>query len=152
MGTNPPAAARGRRAEHGARGSRDGGFSLVELLVSLFLISVAILSMASLVSTGTFINFTSANLTSVTTLASQRAEQLSSVQYGQLTGGGSLTAAVEGFSESVDVDGDGETDVTLRWRVTDLGTGKRIEVFATAADAVMADRQSITLVALVAKP
>ena len=121
-------------------------------MVSLALISVAIVAIASLVSTGTFVNHTSASLTSVTTLASDRVAQLNSLRYGQLMSGGSLTADVEGFSETIDVDGDGVADVSVRWRVTDLGTGKRIEVVANAEDAVMADRQSITLAALVAKP
>lgn len=132
--------------------SSETAFSLVELMVSLLLISVAILTTASLVMTGTFINHTSADLTAVTTLASERVAQLNSLQYGQLLAGGSLDTDVDGFSESVDVDADGIDDVSVRWLVTDLGSAKRIDVLADADDAVMSDRQSITLVALVARP
>lgn len=152
MGTDPIERAACCRVENGARRADGTGFSLVELLVSLFLISVAILSMASLVSTGTFINYTAANLTSVTTLAARRVAQLSSMRYGQLAAGGSLAADIEGFSASVDVGDDGVNDVTLRWLVTDLGNSKRIDVRADALDTVLAERQSINIVALVAKP
>lgn len=152
MGTDPTERARCRRGADGARHPEGTGFSLVEMLVSLFLISVAIVSMASMVSTGTFVNYTAANLTSVTTLASQRVAQLSSMRYGDLAAGGSLTADIEGFSASVDIDDDGVGDVTLRWLVTDLGTSKRIEVRADALDAVLAQQQSIDVVALLAKP
>jgi competence protein ComGC len=152
MFTNSIAAAKANRVGPGSIFSSETAFSLVELMVSLLLISVAILTIASLVMTGTFINHTSADLTAVTTLASTRVAQLNSLQYGQLTAGGSLDADVDGFSESVDVDDDGIEDVSLRWLVTDLGSAKRVEVLASADDAVMSDRQSITLVALVARP
>lgn len=152
MGTNSAVMTALIRGDRGSELSSGRGSSLVELMVSLALISVTILAIASLVSTGTFINHTAASLTSVTTVATQRVSQLSSLSYGQITSGGSLANDVSGFAEMVDVDGDGIADVSVRWLVTDLGTGKRIEVFANAQDAVNADRQSITLVALVAKP
>ena len=152
MGTNSAVTTRPSRTGHRSEFSRDRGSSLVELMVSLALISLAILAIASLVTTGTFINHTSGSLTSVTTVAADRVAQLSSLRYGQLSIGGSLASDVVGFAEMVDVNGDAVADVSVRWLVTDLGTGKRIEVLANAQDAVNARHQSITLVALVTKP
>jgi hypothetical protein len=152
MGTRSAVMTTLLRGGRGPELSGDRGASLVELMVSLALISVTILAIASLVSTGTFINHTAASLTSVTTVATQRVSQISSLSYWQITIGGSLANDVTGFADMVDVDGDGVADVSVRWLVTDLGTGKRIEVFANAQDAVNAARQSITLVALVTKP
>ena len=129
-----------RTAAAGAR-----GFSLVEVLVALFLIGLGVLAAAPMFIYAMQGNATGADFGSVGAIAVERMEQLRSQTFVNLPAGGSLTVSQTGYSDLTD------PDYILRWRITDDATPptlKTISVRAIAVRQVVGERKEITLTTL----
>jgi prepilin-type N-terminal cleavage/methylation domain-containing protein len=121
------------------------GFSLVEVLVALFLIALGVLAAAPMFVYAMQSNATGADFGSVGALAVERMEQLRSSSFVSLAAGGSLTVGQAGYSDSSD------PDYIVRWRITDDATPpsvKTITVRTIAVRQVVGQRKEITLTTL----
>src|SRR6266508_1158482 len=72
------------------RPAEAAGFSLIEVLISMGLLTMVSLSVAQLFMLSTRSNFTARNMSSTTALAEQKMEQLRSLQWGFATDGTGL--------------------------------------------------------------
>ncbi len=126
------------------------GFSLVEVLVAMFMAALMFLMTAQMVGPGVEANRAASDTTRASTLAGDRLEELTQLTYLNLTPGGSIAADVGGFSDTIDVDGDGRTDYIRRWEIADLGSTKRIRVRVMSTLAVVGPSKETTYVTLVA--
>ena len=104
------------------------GTTLLEALVSLLILTSVLIGGAQLIGVSVLVNRASADITNVTALAERRLEQLRGQNYAAIPVGGSVLADLPGFFDSLDTDGDGVTDYSRRWQVTDSGSSKTIEV------------------------
>lgn len=121
------------------------GFSLVEVLVALFLIGLGVLAAAPMFVYAMQGNATGADFGSVGAIAVERMEQLRSQTFVNLPAGGSLTVSQSGYSDLTD------PDYIVRWRVTDNATPptiKTITVRVIAVRQVVGERKEITLTTL----
>ena len=66
------------------------GFSLIELLVAMFVLALAALSLAQMMTTGLWVNARTKDDTQLATIAQTYMENLASVGYGGLVPGGDL--------------------------------------------------------------
>ena len=120
-------------------------FSLVEVLVALFLLGVGVLAAVPLFVHAIQGNAVGADLGTVGAEAVDRLERLRATPYDQLPAGGSLTSDVSGYSDGSD------PSRTVRWTITDNTTPaftKTITVRAIAARTVVGQRKEITLTTL----
>ena len=121
------------------------GFSLIEVLVALFLIGLGVLAAAPMFIYAMQGNATGADFGSVGAIAVERMEQLRAQTFVNLPAGGSLTVSQNGYSDLTD------PDYILRWRITDdvaPPTLKTISVRAIAVRQVVGERKEITLTTL----
>lgn len=133
-----------------ASGPANAGFTLVELLIAMFLMTIIALALAQMVGVSVATNRASTDYVEATYAATDKMEELRDIDYVTLAAGGSLDADIGGFSDILDIDGDGNNDYTRRWLVTDLGDSKRISVRVIAQLAVFGPAKDVTLVALLA--
>ena len=126
------------------------GFSLIEVLVALFMAGLVFLMTAQMLGLGLEANRAATDTTRASALAGDRLEELTQTAYLNLTPGGSIAADVGGFSDTLDVDIDGIIDYTRRWEITDLGGAKRIRVRVISTLDVVGPRKEATYVTLVA--
>lgn len=131
-------------------GASQRGFSLVELSVALFLSTVVLLGVAQLVLLGVTLDKSSADLTQVALLASDRLEQMKNLPYDQLLVGGDLETDVNGFFDRPDIDSNGVTDFVRRWTIADLGDRRLLQVRVVAQIAAAGPPRITTISALVA--
>lgn len=131
---------------------REAGFTLVEALVALFIVTMILLSIAQLMTYGLYVHETAADLTETTALAQEKLEQLRNLSYKSLVPGGSIDVNSAGFFDSSDIDGNGIVDYTRRWEITDLGDRKQIRVRVIAALNLTGGPKEATFAALVARP
>ena len=127
------------------RSSRASGFTLLEVLVALVLIGVGVLAAAPMFVYAMQGNAVAADFGSVGAIAVERMELLRSQEYGTLAPGGSLTATVNGYSDT------SNPDYVVRWQIVDnaVPAGTRaITVRATAVRRVVGARKEITLTTL----
>ena len=124
---------------------RENGFTLVEVLMALFLIGIGVLAAAPMFMYAMQGNATGADFGSVGAIAVERMETLRSMTYNDLTAGGSLAVSQAGYSDLTD------TDYVVRWQITDnvapVGT-KTIVVRAIAVRQVVGRRKEIVLTTL----
>jgi len=102
-------------------GCGDSGFTLVEALVAMFVTTLILLTIAELLVTGLYVHRSASDVTETTALAQERLEELRNRPYHLLASGGSIAVNSAGFSENLDIDGDGNNDYSRRWQVVDLG-------------------------------
>ena len=123
---------------------RVGGFSLVEVLVALFLISLGVLAAAPMFIYAMQNNAVGADYGTVGAAAVERMELLREADYGTLIPGGNRFLNIPGYSDR------SNPDITVRWAIrnTTLGpiTYKTIVVRAVANRQVVGRRKEITLV------
>lgn len=130
--------------------TNEAGFGFVETLIAMLLMSFAALSVSQMLVTGVYVSEASADLTSVTTLASQQMEILKGRDFDALAAGGALGSSVNGFSDTIDLDEDGTGEFTRRWRVLDLGLSKQIDVVVIGPPTAIGQARAIHLSAVVA--
>lgn len=134
-----------RRSDRTVSAADARGFSLVEVLVALFLIGLGVLAAAPMFIYAMQGNATGADFGSVGAIAVERMEQLRSQTFVNLPAGGSLTVSTNGYSDLSD------PDYILRWRITDNAappTIKTITVRTIAVRRVVGERKEITLTTL----
>ena len=136
-----------RKATHRGAGE---GFSLVEVLVAVFMAGLVFLMLAQMVGLSLEANRAATDTTRAGALASDRLEQLTQIDYPALAPGGSIGADLGGFFDILDVDGDGVDDYTRRWEIADLGDSKRIRVRVFSLLDVVGPAKEATYVTLVA--
>jgi len=139
-----------RSPNESASGPANAGFTLVELLIALFLLTIISLAMAQMIGVAIATNRASTDYTEATYTATDKLEELRDTDYPALAAGGSIDADIGGFCDMLDIDGDGNNDYTRRWLVTDLGDSKRISVRVVSQLSAFGPAKELTLVALVA--
>ena len=131
------------------RNKRNGeGFSLVEVLVALFMAALVFLMLAQMIGVGVEANRAASDTTKSGALAGDQLEELTQSDYADLVPGGDITADIAGFSENLDIDNDGVNDYVRRWEITDLGSEMRIRVRVIALLDVIGPPKEATYVAL----
>ncbi len=128
------------------------GFSLIEALVSIFLMSIVLLGVAQLIGVSIHLQRASEDLTSATVLAEQKLEELKNVDFNGLVPGGSINGDLPGYFDMPDVDNDGITDYTRRWEILDLGAGKLLRVRVISLLAADGPAKDSMMAVLVARP
>ena len=120
----------------------DRGFSLIEVLLALFLMGIALMYAAPMFATAIRENAAGADLGSAGAIAVDRMEALRASDFYQLAAGGDLAADVGGFSDTSD------PRFTVRWRITNNGTPatlKTISVRVIAARYSTGASKEVTL-------
>lgn len=128
--------------------TRESGFTLLEVLLALFLLMFILVSVVPLFLFATKMTRVSADLGTVGAQAVAEMESLRKQAFSNLTVGGSLSSNVSGYSDVTD------PSVTIRWRIVDTSnpTVKTITVSATANRVVAGQAKAFTLVTRRAKP
>ena len=122
--------------------TREAGFTLVEVLVALFLLAIGLLAVAPMFVYATRVAAASADLGTVDARAVHRLEVLRATDFSALVGGGSLTANTAGYFDASD------PDVTVRWTIVNNAvpaTLKTITVRAIATRRAIGLQKEITL-------
>jgi prepilin-type N-terminal cleavage/methylation domain-containing protein len=133
-----------------ARDTTQTGFSLIEVLVALFMATIVFLMLGQMLGVGIEASRAASDMSRASALASSQLEDLTRTDYDAVTPGGSIAADVNGFFETLDVDGDGVDDYSRRWEVADLGSSKRIRVRVASLLDVIGPAKQVTYVALLA--
>lgn len=121
------------------------GFSFIEVLVALFLMSLGVLAVAPMFVYAMEGNASGADFGAVGALAVERSERLRQQDYNDLDVGGSLTA------DTTDYYDDSHPDVLLRWEIEANASPSRtklITVRAIAKRDLDGPRREVTLVTL----
>ena len=121
------------------------GFSLVEVLIALLLLSVGVLAVAPMFISASRENVAGADIGSTGAMAVARLETLRTADFDDLTAGGSLTSNVTGYFDDLD------PGFIVRWEIVDGGgpSGiKTIRVRATAVRMSPGMRKSVELTTL----
>lgn len=126
------------------------GFTLVEVLVAVFMAGLVFLMIAQMLGIGVEASRAASDTTRAGALAADRLEELTQLDYDAITVGGNVNADVGGFSDTFDVNGDGVDDYVRRWEVADLGPEKRIRVRVISLLDVVGPPKEANFVALVA--
>ena len=124
------------------------GFTLVEVLLALFLIAVGVLAAAPMFMYAVRGNAVGADVGSASALAEERMELLRTTPFADLTEGGSLDDNVEGYFD------DSTSGYTVRWQIsTGAGPGlaKTIAVRAVVERPTAPAAKQITLTTLRAR-
>lgn len=137
---------RERARADGVGGGADG-FGFVETLIAMALLMFTVLAIGQMIVTGLYVSEASEDLTQVTALASQQLESLKATPYDDFTPGGSITADVAGYSETLDMDGDGTDEFVRRWEVTDLGESMQLDVAVLGPDTATGESRQLRLTA-----
>ena len=124
------------------------GYSLVEVLVAIFMAGLVFLMMAQMIGVGVEANRAATDITRASALAGDHMEELTQSDYDDLVPGGDINADVAGYSEALDVDADGINDYVRRWEITNLGAEMRIRVRVIALLDVVGPSKEATYVAL----
>jgi len=123
-----------------ARGAE--GFTLVEVLLALFLIGIGVLAAAPMFIYAMQGNAVGADLGWVGAVGVERMELLRAEDYDNLPAGGSLTTNVTGYFDT------GTQGVTVRWTITDNtvpARTKTITVLVVADRQVVGEQKNVTL-------
>lgn len=124
------------------------GFSLLESTIAMLLLLMVLLSVTQLYVASAAINKAADDITQVTTLASEKIEQLRQVPYNNIVAGGSLLSDASGFFDSPDVEDDGDADYARRWTITDQGGYFEFSVRVVAQIAASGTVKETTLTAI----
>lgn len=106
------------------------GFTLLEVLLTVFLTGIIVLSMAPLFAYATKSSASSADLATAGSQAVKRMEVLRSSSFGTLAAGGSLSSNVTSYFDNSD------PKFTVRWIVTDNATPATRKTITVRAQAV----------------
>ena len=118
------------------------GFSLLEVLIALFLLAIGVLAAAPMFVYASKGNATGADFGSVGALAVERMELLRGTEYASLTPGGSLTANVNGYFDA------SNPGFAVRWTIANVGSPsatRSITVRARALRELEGPQRQVTL-------
>lgn len=112
---------------------RDAGFSLIEVMVAIVILTVGLLSLAQMMVVATNSNSLSGRMTSCSALAKEQLERLKAAPFyldpvnktrnPQLNAGGDINNTVGGYSQIYDSNGlpvAGAGLFEVRWQITDV--------------------------------
>ena len=122
--------------------SRERGFSLIEVMVAIVILTVGLLSLAQMMVLSTNANTLSGRMTSCSALAKEQLERLKAAPFYTapatrtrnpiLTAGGDVNATIAGYSQFYDSDGlpsaAGTGLFEVRWQVTDIASPLPLEM------------------------
>jgi prepilin-type N-terminal cleavage/methylation domain-containing protein len=121
--------------------NRENGFSLIEVMISIVILTVGLLSLAQTMLLATNSNSLSGRMTSCSALAKEQLERLKATPFYSdapaklrnplLTAGGDINATVGGYSQLYDQDGlpaAGAGLFEVRWQITDVATPLPLEM------------------------
>ena len=127
-------------------GHRPDGFTLVEVVLALFLLAVGIIATAPLFVYAARENAVGGDLGAVGDLAVRHMELLRATDFVILTNGGDLTSNVDGYHD------DSRPGYVVRWVIADNpnppASTKTIAVRAVAERQVIGRRKEVTLIAV----
>jgi prepilin-type N-terminal cleavage/methylation domain-containing protein len=124
------------------------GFTMVEVLVALFLLAIGVLAAAPMFVYAMQGNAVGADFGTSGAIAVERMEVLRGTFYGDLPAGGDLASDVTGTVPYFD---NSNPDFTIRWTIVDNVTPddtKTITVRVTAVRQIVGDRKGVTLTTL----
>lgn len=123
-------------------GATSGGFTLVEVLVGLFLIAIALLAAAPMFIYATRVNDNGADTGTAAALASERIELLRAEPFANLVDGGDLNSDVSGYHDAT------HPGFVVRWTISDAtgpGRCRRIAVRAENTGPSVGPPRGVTL-------
>ena len=111
--------------------ANDDGFSLIEVLIAIVILTIGLLSLAQMMVLSTNANTLSGKMTSCSALANENMERLKATPFfsnpaaftrnAALVAGGDINATVGGYSATYDSNGNPGGNVYLvRWQITDV--------------------------------
>lgn len=118
-----------------SRSRDERGFSLIEVLVAIVILTVGLLSLAQMMVLSTNANTLSGRMTSCSALAKEQLERLKAAPFYSpapparnplLVAGGDINTTVGGYSQFYDLDGlptPGNGHFETRWQITDVVVG-----------------------------
>jgi prepilin-type N-terminal cleavage/methylation domain-containing protein len=118
------------------------GFTLVEVVIALFLMGLGVLAAAPMFMFAMQGNAVGGEKGAASALAVERMELLRSANFSTLTAGGSLTVSLTGYSDTSDPDFD------VRWLIANRGTPtntKTIRVRVVPAGTIPGPSRTVTL-------
>jgi competence protein ComGC len=115
-----------------SRKGSESGFTLIEALTAMLVLSVGMISVANLMAVAASSNAVGNQATAAATAASQELERLQAIPYDQLVVGGDITVDQPGFNRDVDLQGVGI--VHVRWQVAALAGQNQTRFIAVRAE------------------
>jgi prepilin-type N-terminal cleavage/methylation domain-containing protein len=88
------------RLKPGKRGKNEGGFTLIEVMIAILLLLIGLLGVAGVAATIIQANAFSRQVTTATTLAEERMEDLKNTPYASLAGGSDTPAQFPGYTRT----------------------------------------------------
>lgn len=118
------------------------GFTLVEALIAMVILSFGLIAVTNLMLVATTSNTVANQSTAAASIASQRMEQLKALSFTDagMTAGGNVTTDTTGFFDDVQVPGVGT--VHTRWQVTDVDPTTKFIVVRSEGTGVLAGPRS----------
>ncbi len=141
-----------RHAVEKGRATGEHGFSLIEAVVAIFILTIVALGLGQVLGMGMATNATSDEITQGTALATSKLEELRGGDYDALIAGGALDEDLADYSETIDQDGDGTPDFTRRWQITDQTGGKLIQVRTASFSRGIGNEKVAIMATVVADP
>jgi prepilin-type N-terminal cleavage/methylation domain-containing protein len=130
-----------RREEIMSKGKQESGFSLIEVMVAIVILTVGLLTLAQTMVIATRSNDLSGRMTSCAALAKEQMERLKAapfytdpvaqVRNPVLASGGDTTNSVGGYFQLYDQDGQpaaGQGYLEVRWMITDIASPLPLEM------------------------
>jgi prepilin-type N-terminal cleavage/methylation domain-containing protein len=96
---------------------RDRGFTVIEILISLFVLGVVLVAIWGLFTLSMKTNTSAGDQTECSVLAQQQMERLKDADYDSLAQGGSIDTPMSGFNESFDTNHDTRNDFRVSWAI-----------------------------------
>lgn len=109
------------------RNRRAAGFTLAEVVLSLFLVGIGVAAVAPLFVQGAWMTATSDAMGSASAAGIQRMELLRSTAFNTLVAGGSLTSNVTGFFDT------SNPRVIIRWTIQDNASPATVKTITVRA-------------------